>query len=68
MNMFFGLSPDGKVEGFHATDVLFALEIAMRLRNEGYRFVTTGVENPNCVGKMGVDVTGPDYDWKKRRI
>lgn len=24
--------------------------------------------NPNSVGKAGVDVTGPDYDWKKRRL
>jgi hypothetical protein len=25
-------------------------------------------ENPHSVGKQGYDVTGPDYDWKKRRI
>lgn len=31
-------------------------------------FITLSSENPDCVGKQGVDVTGPDYDWKKRRI
>lgn len=67
MNMVYGVSPNGDVEGFYSKDVLYSLEIAMRLRNEGYKFVTTAVENPDCVGKMGVDVTGPDYDWKKRR-
>ncbi len=34
---------------------------------EDVHFIVMAVENPNCVGKMGVDVTGPDYDWKKRR-
>jgi hypothetical protein len=31
-------------------------------------FITFCSENPNSVTKLGVDVTGPDYDWKKRRI
>ncbi len=30
-------------------------------------FVTMASENPDSVTKPGVDVTGPDYDWKKRR-
>jgi hypothetical protein len=30
--------------------------------------VTMSSENPNSVGLPGVDVTGDDYDWKKRRI
>jgi hypothetical protein len=30
-------------------------------------FITFCSENPDSVTKMGVDVTGPDYDWKKRR-
>lgn len=35
---------------------------------ESVQFVTFSSENPNSVGHPGVDVTGPDYDWKKRRI
>jgi hypothetical protein len=31
-------------------------------------FITMCSEHPDSVGHPGVDVTGPDYDWKKRRI
>lgn len=31
-------------------------------------FITMSSEHPDSVGHPGVDVTGPDYDWKKRRI
>lgn len=44
---------------------------ALRTRQragESIQFVTFASENPNSVGLPGVDVTGPDYDWKKRRI
>lgn len=44
---------------------------ALRTRQregESIHFVTFASENPNSVGLPGVDVTGPDYDWKKRRI
>ena len=34
---------------------------------EDVNFVVLCSENPNSVTKPGVDVTGPDYDWKKRR-
>lgn len=34
---------------------------------EDITHVVLSSENPNSVGKQGVDVTGPDYDWKKRR-
>ena len=34
---------------------------------EGVRFITMCSEHPDAVGHPGVDVTGPDYDWKKRR-
>ncbi len=34
---------------------------------EGIRFVTMCSEHPDMVGHPGVDVTGPGYDWKKRR-
>lgn len=35
---------------------------------EAIYFIVMSSENPNCVGKQGFDVTGPDYEWKKRRI
>lgn len=31
-------------------------------------FITMCSQHPDSVGHPGVDVTGPDYDWKKRRI
>jgi len=34
---------------------------------EGVRFITMCSEHPDVVGHPGVDVTGPDYNWKKRR-
>jgi hypothetical protein len=34
---------------------------------EGVRFVTMCSEHPDLVGHPGVDVTGPEYNWKKRR-
>lgn len=49
------------------SDLGEALKFAEQKRNEGFRFVTLVSENPNSVGKPGVDVTGPDYDWTKRR-
>ena len=35
---------------------------------EKVSFVTLCSEHPDSVGNPGVDVTGPDYNWKKRRI
>ena len=34
---------------------------------EGVRFITMCSEHPDVVGHPGVDVVGPDYNWKKRR-
>ena len=34
---------------------------------EGVRFVTMCSEHPDVIGHPGVDVTGPEYNWKKRR-
>lgn len=49
------------------TDLKEALTLAEEKRKAGFRFVTMVSENPNSVGKPGVDVTGPDYNWTKRR-
>lgn len=49
-------------------DLTVALKLCEFLRNEpDVRFVTMAIENPDMVGKMGVDDVGPDYDWSKRR-
>jgi hypothetical protein len=63
--------PQGKQ--FESDQMSEALKFSESLRQRKFQgadigFVTLASENPNCVGKQGVDVTGPDYDWKKRRI
>lgn len=44
-----------------------ALQKTQELRQQGYRHVVLSTENSMSVGKPGVDVVGPDYNWKKRR-
>lgn len=34
---------------------------------EDIRFISSASEVSESVGKQGVDVTGSDYNWKKRR-
>lgn len=41
--------------------------MAFLRKEEGVSFVTMCSENPNSVGKPGVDEVGPDYNWTKRR-
>jgi hypothetical protein len=57
---------------FPATDMLGAMALMEQLRvrqraGEGVRFVTMASENPDSIGHPGVDVTGPGYNWTKRR-
>jgi hypothetical protein len=40
---------------------------ARQRSGEAVRFITLCSEHPASVGHPGVDVTGPGYDWKKRR-
>jgi tagatose-1,6-bisphosphate aldolase non-catalytic subunit AgaZ/GatZ len=43
---------------------------ALRARQragETVRFITMCSAHPDVVGHPGVDVTGADYNWKKRR-
>lgn len=63
--------PNGQL--FDSEKMSEALKFSEGLRQrsfagENIHFIVMSAENPNCVGKMGVDVTGPDYDWKKRRV
>ena len=57
---------------FATDEMVKAMQFMEQLRarqraGEGVRFVTMSSEHPDVVGHPGVDVTGPDYNWKKRR-
>ena len=57
---------------FGDSEMTDALKYSELLRQRKYNgeslyFITLASEHPDCVGKQGFDVTGDDYDWKKRR-
>ena len=62
-------------ELFHSTEMREAMTKMEELRKfqyegvQGYKvmFITMSSEDPNSVGKLGVDVVGKDYSWTKRR-
>lgn len=59
-------------QAFDTTEMVTAMGFMEDLRKrqragEGVRFITMCSAHPDAVGHPGVDVTGPDYDWKKRR-
>ena len=61
-----------KSQLFDTDKMAEALKFSESLRQRKYSgenigFIVMSSENPDCVGKQGFDVTGPDYDWKKRR-
>jgi hypothetical protein len=67
-------SEDGDARSKDYLDMVDALTEANRMRTIGMAYVAMVGENPNQVGKMGVDAvvdgklpTGEDYTWKKRR-
>lgn len=60
-------------QAFGNDEMSQALKFSESLRTRKYAgeplyFIVMASENPDCVGKQGFDVTGPDYDWKKRRV
>lgn len=66
---------DGVSTGEVFDDMIVALNLTQRLRNEGFRFISMVTENVDQVGRMGVDAVidgklpdGSEYTWKKRRI
>lgn len=66
--------PDGQACSEDHMDLVTALNQTNYLRNLGNAFVTMVGENPNQVGKMGVDSVeqgrlpdGESYTWRKRR-
>jgi hypothetical protein len=67
-----GESHTPHAQPFATTAMVDAMRFMEDLRRrqregEGVRFVTMCSEHPDLVGHPGVDVTGPDYNWKKRR-
>ncbi|WP_020651780.1 hypothetical protein [Massilia niastensis] len=59
-------------EQFDTSEMVLAMQFMEELRKrqrggERLCFVTMCSEHPDVVGHPGVDVTGPDYNWKKRR-
>lgn len=68
-------SEDGAAKSEDYLEMVTALTEANRLRSVGFAYVAMVGENPNQVGKMGVDSvvdgklpSGEDYTWKMRRI
>jgi hypothetical protein len=65
---------DGSARSEDYVEMVAALTEANRLRNIGRSYVAMVSENPNQVGKMGVDSvedghlpSGEAYTWKMRR-
>jgi hypothetical protein len=65
---------DGSARSEDYVEMVAALTEANRLRNEGRAYVVMASENPNQVGRMGVDSvenghlpSGEAYTWKMRR-
>jgi hypothetical protein len=57
---------------YQTSEMVPAMQFMEQLRvrqraGEAVRFVTMCSEHPDLVGHPGVDVTGPGYNWKKRR-
>ena len=65
----------GEARSYDESVLTVALETVEGLRRQSrYSYVTLMSENPNCVGKPGVDTVvdgklpdGSNYEWKKRR-
>ena len=65
---------DGSARSEDYVEMVAALTEANRLRNIGRSYVAMASENPNQVGRMGVDSvedghlpSGEAYTWKMRR-
>ena len=63
---------DHQSHGHESADLVQALQITKEKRDAGCTFVTMASENPQHVGRPGVDTVidgktpdGQDYDWSK---
>ena len=74
MYQVFFIDPFGEAGAVECLTLTESLKWANELRDNGNRFVTIASENPNSVGKSGVDEIkdgvlpdGTEYTWRKRR-
>ena len=65
---------DNQAQGIYTSTLTGALRITEEKRKAGYTFVTMVSEDPNSIGKPGVDSIvdgvlpdGSEYTWRKRR-
>ena len=65
---------DNQSQGIYTSTLTGALRITEEKRQAGYTFVTMVSEDPNSVGRPGVDSIedgqlpdGTEYTWRKRR-
>lgn len=75
MHKIYWTDRTGREHSLFRTKLGEALNVAKDARDAGGTFVVIATENPDQVGKMGVDSIkegvlpdGNTYDWKKRRI
>jgi hypothetical protein len=61
-------------QGIYTSTLTGALRIVEEKRREGFTFVTMVSEDPNSIGRPGVDSIedgllpdGTEYTWRKRR-
>jgi hypothetical protein len=74
MYQVFFIDPFSEAGAVECSTLDQALKWADELRENGNRFVTIASENPDSIGKQGVDSVvdgklpnGNNYEWTKRR-
>ena len=74
MYQVFFIDPFGEAGAVECLTLTESLKWASELRDNGNRFVTIASENPDSVGRPGVDSVedgqlpnGEEYTWRKRR-
>jgi len=74
MYQVFFIDPFSEAGAVECATLDEALKWANELRDNGNRFVTIASEDPNSIGKPGVDAVvdgllpdGTEYTWRKRR-
>jgi len=75
MYKIYWTAKNGEVMSLFKTELKEALDYSRYARESGGTFVCMVSENPNSVGKSGVDEIkegvlpdGNEYSWKKRRL
>ena len=72
MFKIYGTDSNNQIHAQETSNLVTALRLTNEMRSAGYTFVTMASENPQQVGKLGVDAIvdgktpdGHDYDWSK---